>query len=212
MCSKPRVALRMEKFLKRRRSSRNTGGESSSDNSELDEPPNKAITLQSGSSSQFSGCSDTSSSSSCKMCSYKDDLLYDPKWKRQYRWMDYNSSVKGMVCSVCTSFGKVPVQAEGAWVMQPVSNWMKATTLVAKHKSDWHKAAVENQKLSLLHEKCGGIFEQIISVSKEEKQRNRTFLKMLVYSLYFLVKQHIPHTTTFEGLITLQIENGDIQL
>ena len=90
---------------------------------------------------------------------------------------------------------------------------MKATTLLAKHnKSDWHKASVENQKLSLLHEKRGSIVEQIISVSEEEKQRNRTFLKKLVHSLYFLVKQHIPHTTTFEGLITLQIENGDIQL
>ena len=201
----------MAKFLKRR-SSRNTGGESSSDNSELDEPTNKAMTLQSGSSSQFSGCSDTSSSSSCKMRSYKDNLSYDPKWKRQYPWMDYNSSAKGMVCSVCTSFGKVPVQAEGAWVTR---NWVKATTLLAKHnKSDWHKAAVENQKLSysLLHEKRGGIVEQIISVSEEEKQHNRTFLKKLVRSLYFLVKQHIAHTTTFEGLITLQIENGDIQL
>ena len=118
-----------------------------------------------------------------------------------------------MVCSVCTSFGKVPVEAKGAWVTRPVSNCVKATTLLAKYnKSDWHRAAVKKQKHSLLTEKCGGIVEQIISVSEEEKQCNRTFLKKLVRSLYFLVKQHIPHTTTFEGLITLQFENGDIQL
>ena len=30
--------------------------------------------------------------------------------------------------------------------------------------------------------------------------------------MYFLVKNHVPHTTTFESLITLLIENGDIQL
>lgn len=30
--------------------------------------------------------------------------------------------------------------------------------------------------------------------------------------MYFLVKHHIPHTTTFESLITLQIENGDVIL
>ena len=30
--------------------------------------------------------------------------------------------------------------------------------------------------------------------------------------MYFLVKHHIPHTTTFESLLTLQIENGDIKL
>ena len=148
------------------------------------------------------------------MRSYKDNLSYDPKWKRQYPWMDYDSAAKGMVCVVCTSCGKVPVQAKGAWVTRPVSNWVKATALLSKHnKSEWHKAAVEKQKPSLLHEKhSGGIVEQIISVSEEEKQHKRMFLKKLVRSLYFLVKHHIPHTTTFEGLITLQIENGDIQL
>ena len=163
--------------LKRRRSSRstNTGDESSTEDSELDEPPNKTITLQSGSSSWLS---DTSSSSSSTMLSCKANLLYDPKWKKQYPWMEYNSSMKGMVCSVCTAFGKVPIQA----------------------------------KLSLLAEKHGGVVEQIISFSEEEKQQNRTFLKKLVHSLSFVVKQHIPHNTTFEGLIRLQIENGDIQL
>ena len=153
----------MEKFLKRRKSSRHTGDESPSDDSELDEPSNKAMTLPSGPISQLSGCSDNSSSSSCKMRSYKDNLSYDPKWKRQYPWMDYNSSAKGMVCSVCTSFGKVPVEAKCAWVTRPVSNWVKATALLAKHnKSDWHKAAVEKQKFSLLIEKRGGIVKQII--------------------------------------------------
>ena len=37
-------------------------------------------------------------------------------------------------------------------------------------------------------------------------------MKKLIRSLYFLVKHHIPHTTTFEGLVTLQNEDGDITL
>ena len=37
-------------------------------------------------------------------------------------------------------------------------------------------------------------------------------MKKLVRSLYFLVKHHIAHTTTFEDLLTLQIENSDIKL
>ena len=37
-------------------------------------------------------------------------------------------------------------------------------------------------------------------------------MKKHIRSLYLLVKHHIPHTTTFESLITLQIENGDIKL
>jgi len=49
--------------------------------------------------------------------------------------MEYDSTQKGMVCTVCKAYGKVPVQAKGAgavqakgaWVTQPVNNWMKAT-------------------------------------------------------------------------------------
>ena len=37
-------------------------------------------------------------------------------------------------------------------------------------------------------------------------------MKKLVRSLYFLVKHHVPHTTMFEGVITLQIETSDIKL
>lgn len=37
-------------------------------------------------------------------------------------------------------------------------------------------------------------------------------MKKLIRSLYFLVKHHIAHTTTFEDLLTLQIENGDVKL
>ena len=66
-----------------------------------------------------------------------------------------------MVCSVCTSFGRVPAQAKGAWVT--------ATSLLAKHSiSDWHKAALEKQKLPLLTEKQGSVVKLIISASEED--------------------------------------------
>jgi len=125
--------------------------------------------------------------------------------------MDYYSG--GMVCTVCKSYGKAPVQAKGAWVTRPVSNWVKGTALLAKHdKSDWHKAAMEKQSLSLVTCKSGDVVEQLLSASAEQKRQNRDLMKKLVRSLYFLVKHHIPHSTVFEGLITLQIENGDMKL
>ena len=170
----------MEKYLKPRKRSNTSSYDQDSD---LEEPASKTIALQSE-PSQADSSSSTNTSSSYKMRSHKDNLSYDPKWKRQNPWVEYNSSSKGMVCSVCTSFGKVPVQAKGAWVT----------------------------RLSLLTGKHGGVVEQIISTIEEDKQHNWDFIKKLIRSLYVLVKQHIPHTTTFEGLITLQIENGDIKL
>lgn len=37
-------------------------------------------------------------------------------------------------------------------------------------------------------------------------------MKKLTRSLYFLVKHRMPHTTTFEDLIMLQIDNGSEKL
>jgi len=41
-----------------------------------------------------------------------------------------------------------------------------------------------------------------------EKEKNLILVKILLRSLYFLVKNQIPHTTMFEGVIQHQIENG----
>ena len=143
----------------------------------------------------------------------KKNLTYDASWKKKQSWMNYDSTLKGMVCTVCKVYGKVPVQAGGAWVTRPVKNWVKATTLLAKHKqSEWHLAAIEKRVLSQSAEEHGDVMELIVTASEEEKKQNRELIKKLSRSLYFLVKHHIPHTTTFEGLITLQIENGDMKL
>ena len=61
-------------------------------------------------------------------------------------------------------------------------------------------------------EEHGNIMEELEAATAEEKKQNRDIMKKLIQSLYFLVKHYIPHTTTFESLITLQIENGDIIL
>ncbi len=52
-----------------------------------------------------------------------------------------------------------------------------------------------------------GINELIVAATSEEKRKNR-----LIRSVYFLVRNRIPHTTTFESLIALQIDNGNSQL
>ena len=96
---------------------------------------------------------------------------------------------------------------------RPVRNWVKATALLKKHeKSEWHVAAVEKKALCLSSQKHGDLVEQIVAASEEEKKQNRELMKKLIRSLYFLIKNHIPLTTLFEGLITLQIENCNIKL
>ena len=43
------------------------------------------------------------------MRAYKDNLVYNPTWKNEYSWIDYDSSQNGMVCTICKVHGKPPV-------------------------------------------------------------------------------------------------------
>ena len=84
--------------------------------------------------------------------------------------MLYNEQEGGMFCTPCQKYGKPPVQAHGAWVTRPISNWVKATELLSKHeRSEWHLASVEAQALAE-SARCdhGDVIEQIVSASNEE--------------------------------------------
>lgn len=130
------------------------------------------------------------------------DVSYDPD----------SNEVSGMICTTYKTFGKPPVQAQGAWVSRPVNNWVKATSLLRKHElAEWHLASVE-KKIMFQSSVEGDVVQQIMSVKEVERKQNHELMTKLIHSLYFLVKHHIAHTTTFEDLLTLQIENGDVKL
>ncbi|XP_068715285.1 uncharacterized protein [Montipora foliosa] len=99
---------------------------------------------------------ETLSSSTNNKPNYKRNLTYDASWKKKHSWMNYDSTSKCMVCTVCKVYGKVPVQAKGAWVKRPVSNWVKATTLLANHqKSEWHSnSSMEKGIFSVCRTDC----------------------------------------------------------
>ncbi len=173
----------MDKFVIRKPTKRASADCVHDSDTEL-QPPEKVAAVSSES---------TRPSGKMKMHTYKGKLTYDAGWKKKHPWMDYDTQLKGMVCTVCKVYGKAPVQARGAWVTRPVDNWVKATALLTKHeKSDWHLAAVEKRALSQSAEEHGDVVEQIVRASDEEKKQNCETVKKLIRSLYFLVKHHIP--------------------
>ena len=58
----------------------------------------------------------------------------------------------------------------------------------------------------------GDVIERMLAASEAERRRNRDLIKQLTRSLYFLIEHRMPHTTTFEDFIELQIDNGNEQL
>jgi len=147
------------------------------------------------------------------MRQYKSSLKYNPDWKAKWRWIEYDEDKDGMFCTFCKKHGKPPAVARGAWTSRPVNNWVKATELLKKHEqSDWHLASVEAIALAESAGRKGDVVERTLAASEAERRRNQELIKQLTRSLYFLVKHRMPHTTTFEDLIELQIDNGNEQL
>ena len=58
--------------------------------------------------------------------------------------LDYCSTQKDVICTVCKDNAKGPAQSRRAWAARAVNNWAKASVLLVKHaKSDWHLATIE---------------------------------------------------------------------
>ena len=156
---------------------------------------------------------DNTSSTRDRMKRYKHQLKYNPEWAVKWQWMQYDEQKGGMICTCCKKFGRPPVVSRGAWVSRPINNWVKATKLLDKHsKSEWHLASVEAQVLADSAKQSGNVVERMDAASEIDRKKNRELIKKLARSLYFLVKHRMPHTTTFEDLIHLQVENGNQQL
>ena len=82
--------------------------------------------------------------------------------------------------------------------------------------SQWHRDAAVTAAMAEQAESGGSVLElQCSSAAREATERlqkNREVLLKLMWSVYFLVKNRIPHTTVFPNLIELLVANGDTLL
>ena len=96
---------------------------------------------------------------------------------------------------------------------RPINNWVKATELLAKHlKWDRHLVSVDAQVLADSAKKSSDVVERMVVSPEMDRKRNCKLVKKLARKLYFLIKHCMPHKTSFEHLIHLQIDNGIEQL
>ena len=144
---------------------------------------------------------------------YKSHLTYNPKWEDKYGWLYCNNPGDGMFCRVCQESGTPPQSAKGAWTTRGMKDWNHATEILKNHNtSQWHRDAITVSRMAEQAKKRN-VLEMQISVAakeaEEKRTRNRTVLLKLLRSTYFLVKNHIPHTTNLSKLVQLQVANGD---
>ncbi len=166
-----------------------------------------------GQSTTHSKTSDSSSKAAKKLV-YKSRLSYKKDWEKIYPWVYCNDPKDGMFCRVCQSFGTASATARGAWTVRGVTDWNHATEMLKQHNdSKGHKDGAVSARMADQAKRTGSVVDLQLAASAKEaevqRQKNRTILLKLLRSIYFLTKSRIPHTTTFEDIVGLQIANGD---
>ena len=72
--------------------------------------------------------------------------------------------------------------------------------------------SVEPQVLADSAKKSGDVVERMVVSSEVDRKRNQQLVKRLARSLCILIKHHVSHTTSFEDIIHIQINNRNEQL
>ena len=119
-----------------------------------------------------------------------------------------------MFCAVCQKWGRPPAGTRGAWTTKGVGDWNHATELLKQHAdSKWHRDAAASAAMAKQAEGGNTVLDLQCSTAalevQELRQKNHCILLKLLRLTYFLVKDRIPHMTTFPHSIQLQVTNGD---
>ena len=117
----------------------------------------------------------------------------------------------GMFCAVCQKWGRPPAGTRGAWTTKGVNDLNHATELLKHHAdSKWHRDAAAYAAMAKQAEGGNTVLNLQCSTAaleaQERRQKNCCILLKLLTSTYFLVKDRVPHTTTFPHLV---VANSD---
>ena len=128
--------------------------------------------------------------------------------------MNCKNPTDGMFCAICQKWGKPSTGTRGAWTTKGIVDWNHATELLKQHAdSMWHRDAAVSAAMAKQAEGGSSVLDLQCSAAaleaQERRQKKRCILLKLLRSTYFLVKDRIPHMTTFPQLIQLQVANGD---
>ena len=113
-----------------------------------------------------------------------------------------------LACFVLSEeMGRPPPSAIGGRTTRGIVEWNHAIELLKQHSgSKWHqdssitaRMAKHVEQQNVIEMQCAGAAEQ----AEEQKKKNREIIHKLIRSIYFLAKNHIPHSTTYKELIEL---------
>jgi len=107
---------------------------------------------------------------------------FQPKWFKQYPWLNYSVDGKVATCYACSTFLK-----DNAFTF---SNWKKPERLTKHHQSDAHSLAMTKWlEYRQMERKSSSIISIIDDGHRKYVQRNREFLRVIIECLFYTAQQ-----------------------
>ena len=141
----------------------------------------------------------------------KHKIEYDAHWKEEFPWHVFvyaeegnaESSVLGLLCSLCQRHGTKQCNRTGTWTDKPCTYLRK--DMLQRHKtSQMHKDAEVLEAQRLASQRDGGIAQAFSARVLINRKALIGALKMM----YWLAKEEIAHTTKFSSLMDLSVQLG----
>ncbi|XP_078368944.1 zinc finger MYM-type protein 1-like isoform X2 [Oculina patagonica] len=109
---------------------------------------------------------------------------FQPKWFKQYPWLNYSVNGKVTTCYACSTFLK-----DNAFTF---SNWKKPERLTKHHQSDAHSLAMTKWlQYRQMKRKSSSIISIVDDGHRKYVQRNREFLRVIIECLFYTAQQNI---------------------
>ena len=109
---------------------------------------------------------------------------FQPKWFKQYPWLNYSVDGKVATCYACST-----VLKDNAFTF---SNWKKPERLTKHHQSDAHSLAMTKWlEYRQMERKSSSIISIIDDGHRKYVQRNREFLRVITECLFHTAQQNI---------------------
>lgn len=138
----------------------------------------------------------------------KHKIGYNTSWKTDFPWHipvydSSESTVIGLLCSVCKRHGTKQRNSVGTWTDQPCASLRR--DVLQRHKdSAMHKSAQQLEATRLASERDGGIRQAFCSRVVVQRKA----LIGALHLLYWLAKEEVAHTTKFNSLKDLAVKLG----
>ncbi|XP_029340901.1 zinc finger MYM-type protein 1-like [Acyrthosiphon pisum] len=133
----------------------------------------------------------------------KQNRSFSSKYYKDYTWIEYSQNKDLVFCFYCRNFG-TSSNSEEVFTKSGFKDWKKISEKLNKHsKSSYHLFSLAKYKDYQNTKKTGNVHVQMSNAYKEEVEKNRKYMLMIIDAVLFLAHQGLSfrgHTENKESL------------